>query len=49
MGTTEEGAGVLFSELVPEVVVQGSLFDLVGRERSRSLMAAVDKVHRNQG
>jgi DNA polymerase V len=42
-------AGVLFPELVPEEQVQASLFDVVDRDRSRSLMAAVDRVQKKQG
>lgn len=42
-------AGVLFPELVPEDQVQASLFDLVDRDRSRTLMTAVDQVQKKQG
>ena len=35
--------------MVPESQVQGSLFDLVDRDRARDLMAAVDQVHKKQG
>jgi len=38
-------AGVILSDLVPQVNVQGNLFDKVDRQKSRRLMQAVDAVN----
>jgi DNA polymerase V len=38
-------AGLILGELVPEVMVQGSLFDQADRRKSRRLMQAIDAVN----
>ena len=42
-------AGVLLLELVPEGQAQGELFDTVNRERTKSLMTAMDGVNGKHG
>ena len=42
-------AGILFSGLVPAGQVQLDLFDTTDRERSRKLMAALDKINTRMG
>lgn len=42
-------AGVVVADIVPEDVVQGSLFDEVDRQRSKRLMHTLDSVNRSMG
>ncbi len=38
-------AGVIVSELIPDVQAQGALFDAVDREKQRELMKAMDRIN----